>query len=50
MRLISGYMRTAGQYLATPKGRHDAFDYARGAGIIAISMAAAYALARILAG
>ena len=36
------------QYLATAKGRHDAIDYARAAFAIAVTMAAAAALLRLL--
>ncbi|XEQ92530.1 hypothetical protein SCACP_13770 [Sporomusa carbonis] len=34
MKLIAGYCYALRNYLQTPKGRHDALDYIRGALII----------------
>lgn len=39
-----GYLRTIRQYLATPKGAHDACDYARAAVLILLTMALAMGL------
>ncbi|MBQ9478769.1 MAG: hypothetical protein IJU71_04365 [Selenomonadaceae bacterium] len=37
---MRGYIRTLINYLKTPKGRHDAIDYARALAIIASTAAA----------
>lgn len=49
MAKLGGYLRTAGQYFADPKGRHDVLDYLRAAGLIFLTAAAATYLVRLLA-
>ncbi|MDD6134530.1 MAG: hypothetical protein PUB49_07470 [Selenomonadaceae bacterium] len=38
MNCLKGYIRTIKQYLATPKGSHDAKDYGRGILLIIVTM------------
>jgi hypothetical protein len=38
MNWLTGYGRTLRQYLATPKGRHDARDYSQAVLIILLTM------------
>lgn len=50
MRRVPGYARALRQYLSTAKGAHDFYDAVRAVFIIALSMAAALALAVFLFG
>ncbi len=44
MNPIHGYIRTIAQYLATPKGSHDAKDYGRAILLIAVTIGVVLAI------
>lgn len=47
---VGGYIRTLKNYFGTPKGRHDAIDYARAALIILLTAAAIALIAKGVTG
>lgn len=50
MNKIAGYIKTIRQYLKTPKGRHDFWDYLKAAIIISLTMLLVFLLLKYLAG